>query len=60
VKKKVQDERTIKHPFRHRRGKFKPPDGVINDNTEARRQQIRSFASIIVNILLSDNIKDQL
>jgi hypothetical protein len=59
VKKRVQDEKQYKHPQRQRKGKFQPPCEVINDNPEARRDQIRSFASIIVKILFSDISKEQ-
>jgi hypothetical protein len=59
VKKQVQDEKQYKHPQRQKKGKFQPQCEVINNNPEARREQIRSFASIIVNILLSDISKEQ-
>jgi hypothetical protein len=59
VKKRVQDEKSTKYPQRQRKGKFQHPGEAINDNPEERQEQIRSFASIIVNILLSDILKKQ-
>jgi hypothetical protein len=50
----TKDESSVKHPKRRRRQGFDPPSEIVNDNPEAKKELIRSYASIIVEILLSN------
>jgi len=59
VENQLQDEKPIKHPNQLKKGQCKLPEKLTNDNTDERKEQIRSFAKIIVNILLVDNLKEQ-
>jgi hypothetical protein len=58
--KKKRDEKPIIYTRARRKRKFKLPEEVIKDNPDARRELVRAFASIIVNILLSDNSNGKL
>jgi hypothetical protein len=58
--KKRRDEKTAIYARSRRKRKCKPPEEVINNKPDAKQELIRSFASIIVRIMLSDNSKGKL
>jgi hypothetical protein len=59
VEKKKRDGKTTKRPYKKRKLKFEPPMEVVNDNPEARKEQIRALASIIADILLSGHLNNK-
>jgi hypothetical protein len=54
VKNKYQNGKPNKHLKRIRKGKFQPPEGIVNSSPEGRKELIRRFAAIIVSKLLSE------